>query len=165
MSVAAEQSAQVMRQQGLERQLAAATAELQILPSHLSTYRALLRKRDADARSYQIYSRRIEEALISEQMDRRKIANISVLQTGRPALQPSSPNKLLNLAVGAILGLGLGFGLAFLLEGLETEEAEAGAEVAELLVLKPGLPRKAEVKEWEWVPLKQLAEPPSTTGN
>ena len=165
VSVAAEQRAQVMRQRGLERQLAAATAELQILPSHLNTYRALLRKRYADARSYQIYSRRIEEALISEEMDRKKIANISVIQNGQPALQPSSPNKLLNLAVGLILGLGLGFGLALLLEGLGTEEVEAGAEVTELLLLKPGLPRKAEVKEWEWVPLKQSIEPPNTAGH
>jgi uncharacterized protein involved in exopolysaccharide biosynthesis len=165
LGVAAEQRAQAMRQQGLERQLAAATAELQVLPSHLSTYRALLRERDANARIFQIYSRRIEEARISEEMDRKKIANISVIQNARPALQPSSPNKLLNLAVGAILGLGLGFGLALLLEGFATEEAEAGAEVGELLLLKPGLPRRAEVKEWEWVPLKQSAEPPSSTGN
>jgi len=166
VSVAAEQRAQVMRQRGLEQQLAAATAELQILPNHLNTYRALLRERDADARSYQIYSRRIEEALISKEMDRWKIANISVIQNGRPALQPSSPNKLLNLAVGVILGLGLGFGLALLLEGLEPEEEEeAGAEVGELLLLKPGLPRRPDVKEWEWVPLKQSAEPPNTTGN
>jgi uncharacterized protein involved in exopolysaccharide biosynthesis len=164
LSVAAEQRAQVMRQRGLERQLAAATADLKVLPSHLNTYRALLRERDANARIYQIYSRRIEEALISEEMDSKKIANISVIQNGRPALLPSSPNKLLNLAVGAILGLGLGFGLALLLEGLETEEAEVGAEVSELLLLRPGLPRTAEVKEWEWVPLKQSAEPPSKAG-
>lgn len=162
VSVVAEQRAQAMRQRGLERQLATATEKLQTLPSHLSTYRALLRERDENARIYEIYSRWIEEALISEEMDRKKIANISVIQKGRPALEPSSPNKLLNLAVGSVLGLVLGFGLALGLEGRETEEAEVEAEVSEVLRLKPGLIREAEPNVWEWVPLNQSAGPPNT---
>jgi len=151
-----------MRQRGLERQLATATEKLQTLPSHLSTYRAILRERDENARIYEIYSRWIEEALISEEMDRKKIANISVIQKGRPALEPSSPNKLLNLAVGSVLGLVLGFGLALGLERRETEEAEVEAEVSEVLRLKPGLIREAEPNVWEWVPLNQSAGPPNT---
>ncbi len=165
VSVVAEQRAQAMRQRGLQRQLAAATAELQTLPNHLSTYRALLRERDESARIYEIYSRWIEEALISEEMDRKKIANISVIQKGRPAIDPSSPNKLLNLAVGSILGLVLGFGLALRLEGLETEKEEVGVEVSEVLRLKPGLIREAEPNVWEWVPLKQSADRPDRSGD
>ena len=64
----------------------------------------------------------------------------------------------------------LGFGLALRLEGLgteETREVEVGAEVevAEVLRLKPGLIREAEPNVWEWVPLTDSADPPSTDGD
>ena len=85
--------------------------------------RSLLRERDSVERRFRVYGESFEGALISEEMDRQKIANLSVIQRARPASVPSRPKKLLNLIVGAGLGLGLGLALAFLREGLATAKA------------------------------------------
>jgi uncharacterized protein involved in exopolysaccharide biosynthesis len=167
VSVSGEIRAQEMHQQGLERQLAGAQANLQALPNHLRTYRTLLRERDANERSYAIYSKRFEEALISAEMDRKKIANISMIQKGRAPLNPTSPNKVLNLAVASIFGLGLGFVLALMREGFGYEEEDDEDELAELLLLEAGGAygeSDAEVREWEWVPLKASHGPSTYPG-
>ena len=44
---------------------------------------------------------------------------LSVIQPGQPAKAPSSPRPLLNLALGALIGLALGFGAALLRENLD----------------------------------------------
>jgi uncharacterized protein involved in exopolysaccharide biosynthesis len=87
----------------------------------MGTYRELVRKRDSDVRRYQSFVERLEQARVSGEMDRAKLANISVIQHAWPPSEPRSPRKLLNLAVGSLLGLGLGLALAFLLEGLRAE--------------------------------------------
>jgi uncharacterized protein involved in exopolysaccharide biosynthesis len=116
----AEAHAQVARQRGLEEQLADVEDQLHTLPTHMNSYRSLLRERDFVERRFRVYAESFEGALISEEMDRQKIANLSVIQRARPASVPSRPKKLLNLIVGAGLGLGLGLGLAFLRDGLRS---------------------------------------------
>jgi uncharacterized protein involved in exopolysaccharide biosynthesis len=125
VSAEGELRAETARQQGLQKQREAAQAELQTIPGHLRRYRELLRDRDAAETRHRIYSERFEQASVSAEMDREKIANISVIQKGEVPPLPSYPRKLLILAVGSILGLGLGFGLALLLEGFRTGLAEA----------------------------------------
>lgn len=44
---------------------------------------------------------------------------LSVIQPGMPAKAPASPRPLLNLALGALVGLALGFGAALLRESLD----------------------------------------------
>jgi uncharacterized protein involved in exopolysaccharide biosynthesis len=113
--------AEVGRRKGLEGQLAAVESELQELPNHTRAYGALLRERDAAERRHRIYAERLEQALISDEMDRQKIANISVIQQARRQPEPARPRKLLNLIVGMVLGLVLGFGPALLLEGAKMD--------------------------------------------
>jgi uncharacterized protein involved in exopolysaccharide biosynthesis len=124
--------AEVGRRKGLEGQLAEVESELRDLPNQLRAYGALVRDRAAAERRYRIYAERLEQALISDEMDRQRIANISVIQKARRQPEPARPRKLLNLIVGVALGLVLGFGPALLLEGAktnkkteETEESEA----------------------------------------
>jgi uncharacterized protein involved in exopolysaccharide biosynthesis len=117
--------AEVARMRGLEGQLAAVEEVLRDLPNHLRAYGELLRERDATERRYRISSERLEQARISDEMDRQRIANISVIQEGRRQPEPVRPKKLLNLIVGVALGLVLGFGPALLLEAAKTEDAEA----------------------------------------
>jgi len=44
---------------------------------------------------------------------------LTIIQTGLPAKSPASPRPLLNLALGSLIGLALGFGLALLRENLD----------------------------------------------
>jgi len=79
-------------------------------------YRDLVRQREAAAQSYQLYSKKLEEFRASEEMDRQKIANISVIQSASVPLSPISPDKKLNLLVGLLLGIVIGYGWALALE-------------------------------------------------
>jgi len=125
VSAEAELPGQIARRNGLESQLAAAEAKFQALAGLLKTYRELLRERDAAERNLRTHAERLEAVLVSEEMDRARIANISIIQRGRVAQEPSYPRKTLNLAIGSMLGLGLGLGLALLLEGLRPREVAA----------------------------------------
>lgn len=44
---------------------------------------------------------------------------LTIIQTGLPAKSPASPRPLLNLALGGLIGIALGFGLALLRENLD----------------------------------------------
>jgi hypothetical protein len=90
-----------------------------------------------------------------------------MIQKGRAPLNPTSPNKVLNLAVASIFGLGLGFVLALMREGFGYEEEDDEDELAELLLLEAGGAygeSDAEVREWEWVPLKASHGPSTYPG-
>jgi capsular polysaccharide biosynthesis protein len=69
----------------------------------------------------------VEEALISDNLNRQKMANISVIQAASVPQKPIKPKKALNVALGVILGVVSGLGLAFFSEytnqGLSTPES------------------------------------------
>jgi succinoglycan biosynthesis transport protein ExoP len=61
---------------------------------------------------------RLEKARTSAEMDRQKIANISVIQPAYAPLQPVSPQPMLNLLAAVVVGGGLAVGAALLAERL-----------------------------------------------
>ncbi len=61
-------------------------------------------EKDAEDR-YVLYTQRLEQARLAEQMDKRKVANVVLIETPVPAAIPSFPNRTLNLALGALLGI------------------------------------------------------------
>ena len=61
---------------------------------------------------------RLEKARTSAEMDRQKIANISVIQPAYAPLQPVSPRPMLNLLAALVIGGGLAVGAALLTERL-----------------------------------------------
>ena len=77
------------------------------LPALARTHRELRRERDASATLFDTYSRRLEDALLSAEMDQENIASIRVIQPPSVPTEPSSPRRVLNLAVGLILGLAM----------------------------------------------------------
>ncbi len=98
---------------------------------------------DSSQQNYANYQKKLQDALISQDMDRQKFTNISVIQPPAPLELPVKPNKLLNLLVGIFLGAGAGIGLAFLLESLnrgvndaKTAEEKLGVPVVVTIPFK-----------------------------
>ena len=117
-------------------ELARARAELSTLQARLAanseivkTYRGqvrrlnetgiqeqdLIRAAKTAEENYLLYSRKQEEARISDALDEQRIVNVSVAEEATVPGFPSSPRWTLNLALGFVLAcfvsLGLGFGL------------------------------------------------------
>jgi capsular polysaccharide biosynthesis protein len=67
--------------------------------------------------TYAMLLRQYEQARVAEAMRAR---SITVVDPAIPPTKPTSPNKKLNVALGALVGLGAGAGLSFLFENLRT---------------------------------------------
>ena len=76
----------------------------------------LERQRVADEQNYKSYLSRVEEAKVSEEMDRLNMANISVIQRAEVPTQPAGRSPKILLILGAILGALAGTGFGLLLE-------------------------------------------------
>jgi uncharacterized protein involved in exopolysaccharide biosynthesis len=109
------------RQSALQQQMTKYDAELAELPRLRKEYDSLVRERASAERLYQSYSVQLEDARVSEEMDRQKIANIAVLQAGMAPTSPVHPRKALNLAIGAVAAAGLG-----MLGALVVEAGQSG---------------------------------------
>lgn len=148
----AERAALVAKRAPLQRQAAEIDKALAAIPVQERGLRALQRRREQDERNYQTYVRRLEEARISKEMDRERIADVVVIQRASVPLQPIGPNKRTNLSIAALLGLVAGLGLAFLSEIVgQAFTTPASAERS------LGLPVIAVVQDHQGLP----APPPS----
>lgn len=90
----------IAREATLRQSLSKSDVELAELPALRKRYDSLVRERESAARLYENYSMQLEEARVSAEMDRQKIANIAVLQAGMAPTSPVRPRKALNLAIG-----------------------------------------------------------------
>jgi uncharacterized protein involved in exopolysaccharide biosynthesis len=87
--------------------------EIQNLPLQESKYRDLIRERNINEENYQNYLKRLEEARISEEMDRKKIVNISVIQEGLVPRKPIPSGRRAKIAIAMLLGAAIGLVWAF----------------------------------------------------
>ena len=101
-------------------------------PSVAEQLDGLGRQYDFLYRSYQDFSSRLQQASVQADMERRQLGEkFRILESAVPAPQPSSPNRILLLSLGAILGLALGAGAGLVTEisdsschtGLELQQA------------------------------------------
>lgn len=113
----AELRFQEAKASSVRQQLGVLNAQVVDLPQVDARYRELARDRDSAEKNLSTYSRRLEESRASAEMDQQKIANISVIQEPIMPLSPAYPKKKLNLAIGAVVGVVLGFACAFLFRG------------------------------------------------
>lgn len=80
-------------------------------------YKILKRNTDTDNKLYESLLQKVKEASLIAQI---KANNVNVVDKAVPQFLPIKPKVLLNLALGLIAGLGLGIGLAFLQDHLDT---------------------------------------------
>jgi len=68
-------------------------------------YQALKRSVESNERNYRTYAERMEEARISDEMNRRKMVSISVIHAATPPVEKLKPKKAVNMLLGILLGI------------------------------------------------------------
>jgi uncharacterized protein involved in exopolysaccharide biosynthesis len=82
-------------------------------------YQTLQREMTAKTKIYDYLLNKKEEAALTANLNS---ANLKIIQYAELPEMPIKPNKQLNLALGFILALGAGFGLALLINGMRPEK-------------------------------------------
>lgn len=108
---------------GLEssrRELIKRAASLEARLREINTGERQLRERDRQYQmaeeSYLTYAKRGEEGRISDEFDRRRVANVTLLSPPVAPIEPVSPRKLLIMGLSLPVGLLLGVALALFME-------------------------------------------------
>ncbi len=102
------------RENALKRTLEEYRNALSTLPTQEVELARLVRERDVDQKIYTSLLENREEIRISEA---KQIPNTRVIDQAQLPQEPILPRKKLNLAMGSVLGLILGFGVGLFLEG------------------------------------------------
>lgn len=76
----------------------------------------LIREKTVAEKNYLSYRERAEESRRLDDMNRLKLANISIIQPATPPGEPSKPNRLKMILLGILSGTVLGVGSAFVSE-------------------------------------------------
>ena len=106
------------RADSLRRQLGQVEGEIRTLEGSGRDLQDLKREATTQEQNYQTYARKLEESLIMDDMDRRKMVAISVVEKAVPSMMPKKQklDKKQMVAAGFFGGIAAGIALAFLLE-------------------------------------------------
>jgi polysaccharide chain length determinant protein (PEP-CTERM system associated) len=127
----------------LREAIAAIEARIAATPSVAERLDALNRNYDQLARTYQDFSDRLQQAGVQADMERRQLGEkFRILESAEEAFEPSSPNRILLLSLGAILGLALGIGI-----GLVAEVTDSSLHTSTELQTTMGIPVLASVPQ------------------
>ncbi len=149
----AELKAQESKASELSIQVSQLDHELQALDLREKELQRLLREREMNEKNYKTYREKVEEARILDDMNLRKMANVSVIQEAAVPLDPIRPRKnlyiMFSLIFGVIGGLGVALFSEILSQGLTTPEQvekRLGLRVLVSLPYRPALwaPRNQE---------------------
>jgi succinoglycan biosynthesis transport protein ExoP len=101
----------------LRESISVLEARVAATPAVAEQLDALTRQYDHLYTSYQDFSARLQQAGVQADLERRQLGEkFRILESAEIAPEPSSPNRLLLLSIGAILGLMLGAGIGVLAE-------------------------------------------------
>jgi len=104
------------QERSLQAQVSALTGEVLDLRNRSVQYNILQRELDTTRTLYEGLLQRYKEVGVTGGVTAN---NISIVDSATAPTEPSKPNMLLNMALAALLGLGLGALAAFLLEALD----------------------------------------------
>jgi uncharacterized protein involved in exopolysaccharide biosynthesis len=106
------------RADSLKRQLGQIEGEIRTLEGSGRNLQDLKREATQQEQNYQTYARKLEESLIMDDMDRRKMVAISVVEKASASMMPKQQKlgKKQMVAAGFFGGIAAGIALAFLLE-------------------------------------------------
>jgi uncharacterized protein involved in exopolysaccharide biosynthesis len=102
----------------LRRQFGEVDAQIRSLDYRGREFADLRREIATNESNYQVYTKKSEEARISEDLDRRKMTNVNLIEKGSVPLAPIQTNKQKILGVGLFLSVAFSLGLAFISEML-----------------------------------------------
>lgn len=124
----------VAKQETLQSQIAAARIRLAELNEKSSEYARLKGAVQLNQQSHSLYKKRMEEARISEAMDREKLLNVAIVERAALPLRRKGGRAATILLLAAITGIALGvagaFGIEFFNSSINSEK-----ELEELLEL------------------------------
>lgn len=125
----ADLSAQHAKYATLKVQLGQLDGEIRALDLRDKEMQNLKRELTTNEKNFQVYGDKMEEARIIDDMNRLKMANISVIQPAQVPTEPIKPKKGLNILLGIVFGTVSGIGVALFAE--RNSQALASPEIAE----------------------------------
>ena len=130
-----EMSSEEAKVAAIKKQLNQLNGKIQEFDAKETELQNLQREAENNEKNYNIYVTKLEEALISDEMDRSKIANIKVIQKAIVPIRPVPSKKKLQLAVGVILGMASGLALALFSEYIIGQDISSPEDVKKHLGL------------------------------
>lgn len=116
ISAETELNAQKGKAVALQQQLAEIDGKVRSLDFSEKELQQLKREQAINEKNFQTYAEKAEEARITDDMNRLKMANISVIQKAVAPAEPIKPKKRMNIALSIVIGLVAALGMAFLSE-------------------------------------------------
>ncbi|MDT8324846.1 MAG: GNVR domain-containing protein, partial [Bacteroidota bacterium] len=101
----------------LDKTIAEYNVEFEAIPSQTIEFARLERRRQSYDKLYGLLDEKYQEAMINEQTT---TGNVDIVDRAKVPGRPVKPNRPMNMILGILVGLGLGFGVAILLRYLDT---------------------------------------------
>jgi len=117
---------------GLQQRYDEAVKKLRQIDGLSRQFEDLKREAAVNENNYQTYLKKTEESRISEDLDRRKMTNVSVLERASVPISPIESKRQKTFGIGAFLAVALSFGLAFAAEYLPRGMTTPGNAVKRL---------------------------------
>jgi len=107
-------SAAQSKLESMDRRARQLQKDLADIAENRVTYEKLRREVENQSAIYKKVQEELENARIAAEMSVHKTANIYVIDRAVPPLKPVRPNKILNMALGILGGIIIGFGLVMI---------------------------------------------------
>ena len=127
--------------------------DLQSIPEHAKEFGVLVQERDSVKKIYEDLLLRMGQSEVSKQMEiGDKTTTFRVVDPAAFPNKPISPNMVRMILLGLAAGLGVGMGVAVLLE-MRTSSIKDSSQLRELgievLAVIPHIPSPLELRRWQ----------------